>query len=309
MKRYLYIFIVALIVLVPCEARAKSYSVDEICNVQRGDARQFVANPDGVLSAEAVARINDVALSLRERGIAEIAVVAVNDIAGGDSFSFAHDLFTAWGVGDRKLSNGLGILLVTDLREVRFVTGYGLESVLTDALCKRIQQDYMLPAFREGDYSQGMVEGVEAVDGLLTNGDLPRAKRQADDGAQWLSLLIVVCLILVPLVLLTLDERRKTKCPTCGKHRLRVVHSEVVARTATTVTVLQKLLCDACHTEHTRTIVRENDRGPGSRRGGGGGIWIFPKGGIGGGFGGGGGSFGGGFGGGSFGGGGAGSRW
>ncbi len=306
MRRYLYIFIVAMMALVPCPTLAKTYSVAEIQNVQRRDVSQFVANPDGILSAEAVDMINKIALSLRERGIAEVAVVAVDNIEGGDPFTFAHDLFTAWGVGDKELSNGLGILLVKDMREVRFLTGYGLEGVMPDAMCRRIQEDYMLPAFREGDYSSGMVEGMEAIDALLSGSELPVAKRKADDGGQLVSLLIVVCLIVVPMVVVLWGERKKTKCPTCGKHRLRVVHTEVVERTPTTVMILQKLVCDACHAEHTRTIVRDNDGGP--RRGGGGGIWIFPMGGFGGGFGGSGG-FGGGFGGGSFGGGGAGSRW
>lgn len=101
-----------------------------------------------------------------------MAVVAVDDIAGGDVFDFAVDLFTQWGVGRAENDNGLGILLVRDRREIRFVTGGGLEGVLPDAVCKRIQLKYMLPAFREGDYSRGMVAGVEAAAQLLEGSEL-----------------------------------------------------------------------------------------------------------------------------------------
>ena len=284
---------------------ARSYGVKDIPNVQLQDRTRFVSNPDGILSRDAVAHLDSICYSLKERGIAEVVVVAVDDIKSGDVFSFSQQLFESWGVGDDELDNGLGILLVKDMREVRFHTGYGLEGVLPDATCVQIQQDYMLPSFREGDYSEGMVLGVEAVDGLLTNGELPRAKRSDEDGsAMVLALVITLLFIVVPLAFVIRSVLASSKCPNCGKHALRVTERAIVEKTATHVTIHETLVCDNCHTTHTRTTRRNN--------GGGGGILFLPMGfggmgGRGGGFGGG--SFGGGFGGGSFGGGGGGSRW
>lgn len=285
-------------------AEARSYGVKDIPNVQLQDRTRFVSNPDGILSRDAVARIDSICYSLKERGIAEVVVVAVDDIKSGDVFSFSQQLFTSWGVGDDELDNGLGILLVKDMREVRFHTGYGLEGVLPDATCVQIQQDYMLPSFREGDYSEGMVLGVEAVDGLLTNGELPHAKSEEDITPMIVGLFISLLLVVVPLIFAFRSIRAKTKCPNCGKHTLRVTECVVVEKTATHITIQETLVCGNCHTTHTRTTRRNN--------GGGGGIVFMPMGfggmgGRGGGFGGGG--FGGGFGGGSFGGGGGGSRW
>ena len=156
------IAILCLLLVGALPALAGSYRPDEIPNVQRVDRRRYVSNPDGILSAGAVARIDSLCASLRERGLAQVAVVAVDDIEGGDAFSFAVELFRSWGVGSAESDNGLGILLVKELREIRFVTGGGLEGILPDALCKRIQLNYMLPAFREGDYSAGMVAGAAA---------------------------------------------------------------------------------------------------------------------------------------------------
>lgn len=285
-------------------AEARSYGVREIPNVQLQDRTRFVSNPDGILSRDAVARIDSICYSLKERGIAEVVVVAVDDIKSGDVFSFSQQLFTSWGVGDDELDNGLGILLVKDMREVRFHTGYGLEGVLPDATCVQIQQDYMLPSFKEGDYSEGMVLGVEAVDSLLTNGELPRAKSEEDEDAMILALIITLLLVAFTFIIVVRADRARRKCPNCGKHTLRVTERAVVEKSATHVTIQETLVCDNCHTTHTRTTRRNN--------GGGGGIIFLPMGfggmgGRGGGFGGGG--FGGGFGGGSFGGGGGGSRW
>lgn len=289
------------------EVEARGYRVKDIQNVQLQDRTRFVSNPDGILSRDAVARLDSLCYSLKERGIAEVAIVAVDDIASRDVFGFSQELFETWGVGDDALDNGLGILLVKDMREVRFHTGYGLEGVLTDAMCVQIQQDYMLPSFRDGDYSAGMVLGVEAVDTLLTSGELPRAEGGDDEMAMIMALFITLFLVVLPLSLIVIADRAKKRCPSCGKHALRVTDRSIIEKTATHVTIHETLVCDNCKTIHTRTTRRNNG-------GGGNGIIFMPMGfggSRGGGFGGGlgGGSFGGGFGGGSFGGGGGGSRW
>ena len=149
-------------------AAAHPYTVEQIENVQSADRTRFTSNPDGILSQAAVARIDSICYGLRQRGAAQVAVVAVDAIAGGDPFTFAYELFSKWGVGRREDSNGVGILLVREQREIRFVTGRGVEGVLPDALCKRIQTNYMLPAFREGDYDSGMLSAVARIDSLLT---------------------------------------------------------------------------------------------------------------------------------------------
>lgn len=283
---------------------AKSYSVKSVPNVQKADRTRFVSNPDGILSRKAVEHLDSICFSLKERGIAEVAIVAVDDIKPQDTFSFAQSLASAWGVGDDELDNGLVVLLVRDMREVRFHTGYGLEGVLPDALCVKIQQDYMLPSFRDEDYSRGMVKGVEAIDAVLSGGDLPRTDGEEEDtGAMILAIIVTLLLVVVPLAILFIAERKRTKCPTCGKHRLQVTERTVVEDTKTYIVIEETLVCGNCHSVHKRTT--RKDKG-----GGGGGIMFIPMGfggGRGGGFGGG--SFGGGFGGGSFGGGGGGSRW
>lgn len=277
------------------------YRVSEVPNVQLEDRRRFVTNPDGILSDEAVARLDSLCFSLRERGLAEVVVVALDDIEPRDMVAFSQELFEGWGVGDDKLDNGLGILLVGDMREIRFHTGYGLEGVLSDALCYEIQQEFMVPYFRNGDYSSGMVAGVEAVDAVLTSGELPVAE---DNDAEAAMLAAVVTLLLLAIVIfsIVMYDRAQKRCPKCGKQGLKVVQTEVTKLSSSRKIVIETLRCEFCGHSHTRR--RDIDGGSG-----GGGIWVLPMGGSGRGGGGFGGFGGGGFGGGSFGGGGSGSSW
>lgn len=287
-------------------AQAAPYRVQEIPNVQRLDGTRYTSNPDGILSAQAVARIDSICASLRHRAIAQIAVVAVDEIAGDDVFTFAIDLFTSWGVGRAENKNGLGILLVKDQREVRFVTGDGLEGVLPDALCKRIQMRYMLPAFREGDYSLGMVNGVQAVADVLTGSelDLGGTDDYSDELPAWMIFVIVLGFMVIPLAISLLGYYRRKRCPKCGRLTLRQEGQQVLKVTPSYKETEYIYVCTHCGHRLARREKSMRDDNFGSGAGGGmiiGGGRGFGGGGFGGG--------GGGFGGGSFGGGGAGSRW
>lgn len=287
------------------EARAGSYTVDEVPNVQVESRYRFTSNPDEILSEEAVAAIDSICYDLRRRDIAQVAVVAVDDIEGEDVFTFAYELFSKWGVGRQEENDGLGILLVKERHEIRFLTGGGLEGVLTDALCKRIQMNYMLPYFRDDAYSEGMVAGMQAIDRLLSGSELDDGvtEEYPDELPVGEILLVMALGIGIPCLLLAAYAYRRKRCPHCGRHKLEQQSTRIVNRTAHATIFEATLVCAACGHTLKRRRVEQRDNHFGGR--GGGGRFLGGSGG----FFGGGSSGGGSFGGGSFGGGGAGSKW
>ena len=92
-----------------------------------------------------------------------------------------HQAFEHWGIGKKADDNGLLILLVLDQRKVTFATGYGLEGVLPDALCFRIQQNEMVPWFRKNDFDRGMTEGVRTVTLVLYGSDYEPVSQSTSD--------------------------------------------------------------------------------------------------------------------------------
>lgn len=70
----------------------------------------------------------------------QIMLAVVKDTGDSDIDSYAPDLFSHWGLGQKSRDNGVLILYAVDHgeRHVRIEVGYGLESVLTDALAGRI---------------------------------------------------------------------------------------------------------------------------------------------------------------------------
>lgn len=167
------------------------------------------------------------------------------------------------------------------------------------------QLKYMLPAFRQGDYSLGMVQGVEAVSQLLEGSelDLGGTDTAGDELPAWAVFLIVTGFVVVPMGVILLGYYARKRCPKCHKLTLRQQSSDILKVTPTTgwSNIPTSARIAAAVVKRQAKNLRDDNFGGGA----GGGMIIGGRG-----FGGfGGGSRGGGFGGGSFGGGGAGSRW
>jgi uncharacterized protein len=163
MKKLL-VFGICCILSLPVYAQ---YTVQSVPNQKLID-NSYVSNPDKILDESTVAQIDSMLMSLEETSTAQVAVVAVESIGDADIFDFAQQLFNSWGIGNAN-DNGLLILLVEDKRTIRFHTGDGLEGVLPDATCKQIQREFMVPEFKNGNYSAGVLAGIIEVNNILTN--------------------------------------------------------------------------------------------------------------------------------------------
>lgn len=158
------------------------YTVESVPN-QKLINGSYVSNPDGVLDAGTVADIDALLRALEDSTTVQVAVVALNSIGDADVFEFAQELFTRWGIGSKAGNNGLLVLLVRDSHIIRFHTGSGLEGALPDALCKRIQQTAMVPAFKSDDYDAGMLAGLQEVVKILTDPAYGEELRAGESGS------------------------------------------------------------------------------------------------------------------------------
>ncbi len=160
-----------IIFLVSCAAAlAAGRSVSDIPNVHVADRSRYVSNPDGVISAQAEARLNQLLAQAWQQSSAEIAVVAVADIDRPDDIDgFATDLFEDWGIGKADNDNGILILVARDSRHAVIRTGRGIEGPLPDIIAGRILRNIMFPSFREGDYDTGIISATEEVARIVTD--------------------------------------------------------------------------------------------------------------------------------------------
>lgn len=147
---------------------AQAMTVDEVPNVHVSDRTRYVSNPSGVLSPEAVTRLDQSIANLWDKSSVELVVVAVDRIDPPMTpEEFATALFEKWGIGKSDNDNGLLLLIARDDRAVQIRTGYGIEGAVPDIIAGRIIRDKILPYFREGDYDGGTVSGVSALSEVI----------------------------------------------------------------------------------------------------------------------------------------------
>ncbi len=79
-----------------------------------------------------------------------------------------------WKIGRQEIDDGIIILIAKNDRKMRIEVGYGLEGAIPDAEAFRIIQDYMKPAFQQGNFYQGISQAVDAVIAKINNEPLPK---------------------------------------------------------------------------------------------------------------------------------------
>ena len=241
-------------------------------------------------------RLEQIYRDLKERGNIEYAVLTVDTTGGRDIFDFSLAVARGWGIGPKD-GDKASFLLVVAIQDRKYFTQVSrhIEGDLPDGLAGQIQRERLVPQFRQQNYSQGILDTIEAyvatlgakrgfsVEGIGESKVYgveerrPQPPRQASVSTLCCGALVILFI----LILLSSASRRRGGGGGGGSG------------------CLQALLWGSLF----------SNLGGGRRSGWGGG--GFGGGGFGGGgFGGGGGGFGGGFGGGGdFGGGGAGGSW
>ena len=126
-----------------------------------------------LLSPEQKAELNSRMEALKASNGAELAVVTVKSLQGGEIDDFAQKLFAQWGIGQKGKDNGVLLLIAVEDRKVRIEVGYGMEGVLPDAKTGRIQDEYIVPRFKEGNYAQGLIDGAAALLTVMGGTELP----------------------------------------------------------------------------------------------------------------------------------------
>lgn len=126
-------------------------------------AELYVLDQAGVMSDETSNMIINTSKELARLTKAQVAVVTLKTLDDRPLEEVSLGILRKWQLGDKKLNNGVLILLVPDEHHSRIEVGYGLEGVLPDGKTGRIQDDYMLPYYKEAKYDQGLRNGYLAV--------------------------------------------------------------------------------------------------------------------------------------------------
>jgi uncharacterized protein len=137
-----------------------------------------VVDQVGVLNGDTRSRLEQELWALKKEKGSEVAVLIVASTKPEEIEQYSIRVVDAWKLGRKGIDDGVLLLVALNDRRVRIEVGRGLEGDIPDVKAFRIIDELIVPRFKEGDISGGVVAGVNALAGLIRGVDLPPAKSQ-----------------------------------------------------------------------------------------------------------------------------------
>ncbi len=123
----------------------------------------YVNDYANLLSDTARGKLENELAAFEKETSNQVVVAIFPSLEGGSLEDFSIRLAEKWKLGTKDKDNGVILLIFKEDRAVRIEVGYGLEGALPDAVASLIIQNEIVPAFRAGDYDQGVLSAVSSI--------------------------------------------------------------------------------------------------------------------------------------------------
>lgn len=136
---------------------SSSHSAGEVTLPQyRGYINDFA----NLITAEDQQKLNALAVGLEQKTTAEIAIVTLKTTKPYDIQDYSVRLWDKWKIGKAGKDNGILLLVAVEDKKVWITTGYGLEGAIPDAEASKIYRNIIVPYFKKGEFSKGILAGT-----------------------------------------------------------------------------------------------------------------------------------------------------
>jgi uncharacterized protein len=149
-------FLFLLLLLITAEAASGQRPVPELWGLRVHDEAR-------VLTQQTVQQLESQLKQFEDSTTNQLAILIIPSLNGEVLEEYALRVAEYWKLGQQDRDNGVLLLIAVEDRKVRIEVGYGLEGVLTDAVCNQIIRNVIVPNFRRSDYDAGVLEGIQAI--------------------------------------------------------------------------------------------------------------------------------------------------
>ena len=122
----------------------------------------------------------------------QVVVLMVASIDSGSLEETAYRVAEENGIGRKEKNNGVLLFIAKNDRKIRIEVGYGLEGVLTDALCGVIIRHEIVPRFRRGEFYRGIDAGVDAILAATRNEYTADGNDNSQRGVEFLPIIVTI---------------------------------------------------------------------------------------------------------------------
>lgn len=174
-KYIVYLSIFALTVTIfPQDDKSKSLSEKPTKLVQ------YVTDETGTLSSGEISSLSQKLQNFDKNTSNQIVVYMINSLEGESLEDVSQTIAEKNKIGRKGKDNGVLLFIAKKDRKIRIEVGYGLEGVLTDALCSQIIRNDITPSFKNNNFNEGINKGVEAIISV-TKGEYTADKKSSKD--------------------------------------------------------------------------------------------------------------------------------
>jgi uncharacterized protein len=170
--------------------------------------KRLVNDFTGLLTEQQQIELNNKLLEFNNQTSTQIYTVTYDDLQGYPVNEFAYQLATKWGIGQQGKDNGILVLVSPANRKVTIQTGYGMEGTVTDAISKRLIENVISPAFKQGDYYAGL-DSATSVLMSLTRGEFTADNYLKKSDTEAIPGIIFFIIILIVFVFSGIFRNRK----------------------------------------------------------------------------------------------------
>ena len=154
----------AIVLLWMCFAAVYAARAEAVKDLPR--PTDYVSDFANVLSPQIKQQVNLLCGQVDHQAHAQIAVVTIKSLDGVPISDFAVQLWDAWKIGQKD--RGVLVLLAVEDHKRWIATGYGVESILTDARVGDIGRQ-MVPYLRAGDYDDAVSLAVSQISQIIAS--------------------------------------------------------------------------------------------------------------------------------------------
>jgi uncharacterized protein len=114
-----------------------------------------------VIDAQTKQRIENILVNLDKQAQIEFGVVTIKTTGGQEIFDYSLAVMRGWGIGSGEKPGLLMLIAVDDHKYYTQVSRH-LEGDLPDSVAGEIQRRYLVPSLKKGDFSNGILNTVQA---------------------------------------------------------------------------------------------------------------------------------------------------
>lgn len=159
----------------------------------------------GLLSEEEKTRLNQKLIKFEDSTSIEIEVIIIPTTKGEDINFLATRFGQEWGIGKKKVDNGVVFLIATEDRRFTIQQGRAVEQYLTASVAGQILDYLVAPQFKQGNWYLGIDEGTNAIMDA-TQGKFKKQKKKSEEFPKEMIIVLVIIFVMLVIILSNQDK-------------------------------------------------------------------------------------------------------